>query len=278
MQPNCTPFELYALHYARHDGRNSAENMIGGDPHEKGSDLAYYIWVARRSDRTFVIDTGFGPQAATTRGRTLLRSPVEALSLLGTDAAQVEDVILTHLHYDHAGSLDSFSKARFHLQDSEAAYATGRCMCHGFMRAPFDVEDVVSYVRHLYAGRVCFHDGTTQLAEGISLHRVGGHSAGLQVVRVWTRRGWVVIASDASHLYENMHSGRPFPILHNAGETVEGYRTLHALADSPDHIIPGHDPAVMANYPAPTPNLEGLVVRLDVAPRNLTSRAGKDKT
>lgn len=267
--PDCAPFDLFALRYATHGGRNAAENMIGGDPHEDGSDLAYYIWVARRADRVFVIDTGFGPDAAKARGRTLLRSPAEALSLLGIDAAQVEDVILTHLHYDHAGSLDAFGGARFHLQDSEAAYATGRCMCHGFLRAPFDVEDVVSYVRHLYAGHVCFHDGADQLCDGISLHHLGGHSAGLQVVRVRTRRGWVVIASDASHLYANMTSGQPFPILYSAGETVEGYRILNTLADSPDHIIPGHDPAVMALYPAPAPALEGLVVRLDVPPRDL---------
>ena len=62
-------------------------------------------------------------------------------------------MILTHLHYDHAGTLGSFPRACFHVQDSEVAYATGRCMCHGFLRHPFHVEDVVSFVRHVYAGR-----------------------------------------------------------------------------------------------------------------------------
>ncbi|MCF8479328.1 MAG: N-acyl homoserine lactonase family protein [Rhodospirillum sp.] len=263
------PFELFAIRYARHTGRTIADNVIGGDLHEAGSDLEYFIWVAKRSDRTFVIDTGFGRDQAAQRGRDLLRKPIEGLAALGIDAARVEDVVITHLHYDHAGTLDDFSGARFHVQDAEAAYATGRCMCHDFLKVPFHVEDIVSFVRHLYAGRVCFHDGVSDLAQGLSLHRVGGHTAGLQVVRVWTRRGWVVIASDASHLYMNMRSQRAFPAVYNIGDLLEGYRACHALAEGPDHVIPGHDPLVMALYPPVSPDLEGIAVRLDVPPRQL---------
>lgn len=261
------PFELFAIRYANHSGRSAADNVIGGDLHEAGSDLDYFVWVARRSDRTFVIDTGFGEAAAAERGRTLLRRPAAAIGLLGLDAATVDEIVLTHLHYDHAGTLADFPKARFHVQDREVCYATGRCMCHGFLRHPYDVEDVVSFVRHVYGGRVAFHDGTVELADGLTLHRTGGHAAGLQVVRVWTRRGWVVVASDASHLYMNFERRLPFPAVYDVAELLEGYGTLVRLADSEDHIVPGHDPLVMRLYPPPSPELEGVVVRLDVAPR-----------
>ncbi len=260
------PFELFALRYASHGGRRSAENFIGGDVHEQGSDLDYYLWVARRSDRCFVIDTGFGPEQALARNRPLLRSPAEALALIGVQAEKVDEVILTHLHYDHAGTLDAFPRACFHLQDREAAYATGRCMCQPYLKRPFHVEDVVSFVRHVYAGRVAFHDGVEELADGLSLHRIGGHSAGLQVVRVLTKRGWVVIASDASHLYVNMQRQMPFPILQDAEAMLEGFRTIHRLADSPEHVIPGHDPLVMKLYPPVSPALAGIAVRLDETP------------
>jgi glyoxylase-like metal-dependent hydrolase (beta-lactamase superfamily II) len=86
---------------------------------------------------------------------------------------------------------------------------------------------------------------------------------GLQVVRVATRRGWVVIASDASHFYANMEQVRPFPIVFNVADMVEGYARLRALADSPGHIIPGHDPLVLQRYPAPAESLRGIVARLD---------------
>lgn len=263
------PFELFALRYATHAGRSAVDNFIGADLHEAGSNLDYYVWVARRAEKVFLIDTGFGQEAAARRGRTLFRRPSEALALLGHDARRIEDVIVTHLHYDHAGTLEDFPNARFHLQDAEMAFATGRCMCHRHLRAPFDGDDVVAMVRNVFAGRVCFHDGTEPLADGLVLHRIGGHSLGLQAVRVFTRRGWVVVASDASHLYANMGEQRPFPIVADLPDMLEGFRTIRMLADSPDHVVPGHDPLVMEIYPAVSDELKGIAVRLDVQPGRL---------
>ena len=262
------PFELFALRYARHTGRRHGDNFLGtGDFHDSNSDLEYFVWIARRSDRLFLIDTGFAHEAAKARGRELLRLPADGMRLLGVDPDAVEDIVITHLHYDHAGTLGAFPRARFHVQDAEAAYATGRCMCYGALRHPYDVEDVVAFVRHLYGGRVVFHDGDAELAPGLSVHRVGGHTDGLQVVRVWTRRGWVVLASDATHLYGNIKRNAPFPAVYNVGDMLEGYNIVRRLADSEAHIVPGHDPLVMKLYPAPNAALEGIAIRLDVMPK-----------
>lgn len=261
------PFELFAIRYGEHTGRRASDNFIGADTHEVGRNLEYFVWVARRSDKVFVIDTGFNATSAAERGRTMLRQPADAVRALGIEPEHVDQVILTHLHYDHAGSLGAFPRACFHVQDAEAAYATGRCMCHGYLRHPFDVEDVVGFVRNVYANRVAFHDGFSELAPGLTLHKVGGHSAGLQIVRVWTKRGWVVVASDATHYYDNLAQGRPFPTVYSVGDMMEGFRTVQALADSADHIIPGHDPLVMQLYPPVSKELDGIAVRLDVAPR-----------
>jgi glyoxylase-like metal-dependent hydrolase (beta-lactamase superfamily II) len=121
----------------------------------------------------------------------------------------------------------------------------------------------VAMVRKLYGGRVVFHDGDDDFAPGITLHRVGGHSKGLQMVRVKTRRGMVVLASDAAHYYANMERELPYPFVFNVGDTMEGYRRARALADSDGHIIPGHDPEVLKRYPAARPELAGWVARID---------------
>ncbi len=260
------PFEIYAIRYGHLGNRHAGENFLLADPHEFASDLDYFVWVLRRGETSIVVDTGFGEEAALRRGREQLRSPAETLRLLGLDPAQVNEVILTHLHYDHAGNLGQFPRARFHIQDREVAYATGRGMCHGALRAPFDLPDILEMIRHVYAGRAVFHDGEAEMAEGLHLHRVGGHSAGLQILRVWTRRGWVVLASDAAHFYTHFEQGRIFPVVYNVQEMLEGYRLLYQLADSPDHIVPGHDPLVMRYYPTAGPGLEGIVARLDCAP------------
>jgi glyoxylase-like metal-dependent hydrolase (beta-lactamase superfamily II) len=122
-------------------------------------------------------------------------------------------------------------------------------MCHGLLRHPFSVEDVTLMVRHVYSERVTFYDGDGTVAPGITVQRLGGHSDGLQVVRVETRRGPVVLASDATHFYGNMQRKNPFPIVYNIGDMMEGWAALERLAGDPDRIIPGHDPKVRALYP-----------------------------
>ena len=263
--PQRAVYEVYAVKYAHH-ARRAAENFIGGDPHDAHDGpmpLDFFVWLIRGEGREIVVDTGFSAATAARRQRDHLRCPTVGLGLLNSDSRKIKDVVITHLHYDHVGNFDLFPAAIFHLQDREMQYATGRHMAQQVFRGAFDVEDVVGMVRNTYAGRVRFHDGDAEIAPGVSLHYIGGHTMGLQVVRVATRRGNVVLASDASHFYANMEQVRPFPIVFNVAEMVEGYARLRSLADTPAHIIPGHDPLVLERYPAPSAALQGIVARLD---------------
>jgi len=254
-------YEVYAIKYAHHM-RKASENFIGGDPHDGPMPLDYFVWLIRGGGREVVVDTGFSAAMARKRGRDHLRCPAEALRLLQCDPSSVKDVVITHLHYDHVGNFDLFPAATLHLQDVEMHYATGRHMGEERHRFAYEVEEVVGMVRRVYEKRVHFHDGDEEIAPGISLHLIGGHTMGMQSVRVATRRGWVVLASDASHFYANMEQTRPFPIVFSVDDMVSGYEKLRSLAASPGHVIPGHDPLVMQRYPA-VKGLEGIAVRLD---------------
>ena len=258
-------YEVYAIKYATREARRK-QHFIGGDPHDGPMAMDYFVWLIRNAERTYVVDTGFGAEVATKRGRTLLRSPAQGLALLDCDVNLVSDVILTHLHYDHVGTFDSFSIARFHLQDDEMAYATGRHMRHKQFNHGYEVDEVVGMVRMVYKDRVSFYNGEAELAPGVTIHRIGGHTHGVQCVRVNTRRGWMVLASDTSHYYEHFEKNRVFTTMFNLGEAVDGYATLKRLAASPRHVIPGHDPLVMQRYPAVSAELDGIAVRLDAEP------------
>lgn len=241
--------EIYAIRYASMP-RLRRDNFVPADPHDDASmPMDFFVWLLKSRDRAILVDTGFNQEMAARRQRLLLRCPVDALRGLGVNPEEVNDVVITHLHYDHAGNLDKLPNARFHVQDSELDYATGRCMCHPTMRHAYAVEDVVGMVRLVYADRVVFHQGDDTLAPGVQLVLVGGHTRGLQAVRVRTARGWVVLASDASHYYENMTQGRAFPIVYSMADMLAGHRRLLAAADTPDHVVPGHDPAVLQRYP-----------------------------
>lgn len=256
-------YEVFALRYATYAERRSSENFIF-DEHDAPMPIDFFVWAIRGAGRTIVVDTGYGVDAAGRRNRRLLRRPVDALRQIGIDAAEVTEVVLTHLQWDHAGGLDLFPRALFHLQDAEMAFSTGRCMCHSVFRRPMEVEDVVATVRLVYADRVRFHDGTTEIAPGVSLHLIGGHSGGLQAVRVRTARGWVVLAGDPTHYWANIRNRSPFPLVVDVARMLEGYRIIEELADGPDHIIPGHDPLVLSRFPGVSGAED--VVRLDLPP------------
>lgn len=258
-------YEVFAIKYGQRVGTRGAIFMHG-DPHDAPLAMDYFVWAIRNHERTVVVDLGYNQAEGESRGRTFLRCPAEGLGLIDIDAATVEDVVITHMHYDHSGNLEKFPKARFHIQDEEVNFVTGRAMTHKALRHSFVVADVQEVVGLVYGDRVVFHDGDEELYPGISLHHIPGHTRGLQAVRVHTERGWVVLASDVAHYYESIEHETPFLVQENLFGLLEGYRRLKALAPDLQHIVPGHDPDVMNRYPAPSPELEGIVIRLDAAP------------
>ncbi len=257
-------YEIFALRYAHFADRTQGQNMIFPDDHAAAMPIDFYLWAIRGEGRVIVLDTGFDEASAKRRNREWVRSPLDALKGIGIDPAEVDDVVLSHMHWDHAGHWEAFSKARFHLQEAEMAFCTGRCMCHEPLRRAFDVQHVTQAIEHVFTDRVTFYAGTSEIAPGITLHLVGGHTGGLQIMRVPTARGAVVLASDAAHFYANIRTRNPFPLLHNLEHMLEGWVTCEKLADGPDHIIPGHDPEVLRRFP-PIPGQAGTV-RVDLPP------------
>lgn len=249
MRPGDLPqYEVFAVRYATVH-RQRSENFIVRDAHDGPMPMDYFVWLIRGAAGQWLVDTGFNAEAARERGRQLLRSPVAALSALGVAPGHITDVVITHLHYDHAGNLDLVPGARLHLQDKELEYSVSRSMGFKPLRQAYSVRDVQTMVARLYNDQIVFHDGDERLAPGIELIHVGGHTKGLQAVRVHTARGWVVLASDASHYYDNMMNEAPFPVVHDVAEMLAGHRRLLSLGESPRHVVPGHDPLVMRRYP-----------------------------
>ncbi|MEM8664288.1 MAG: N-acyl homoserine lactonase family protein [Pseudomonadota bacterium] len=253
--------EIFAIRYGR-STRKRSESFIGGDPHDGPMPMAYYVWLIRREGRTILVDTGFDRDVAAARGREFLICPGEALSHLGTDLAAIDTVILTHLHYDHAGNHHLFANATFHIQAAEMAYTTGPWMTHKPLRAGYGAADVKVMIDRLFADRIVFHEGRSTVAPGVEVLHMGGHCAGLQAVIVETARGPVVLASDSAVFYEGLMDARPFPAAFSVADELAGYRTLLAIT-GPDAIIPGHDVKVMERYPEVVPD---VAWRVDGAP------------
>ena len=242
-------WEVHAVKYADRNARTRSDSFIFDDNHDAPHAMDYYMWVLRRGKEVILVDTGYDNAEAANRDRPIRLDPQEALAPLGLRADDIKNVIVTHLHYDHAGGLHLFPNAKLHMQSAEMAYATGPCMCHDALRMPYTAGHVCEAVKRLYAGQLVFYDGTGEIAEGVTVHCIGGHSRGLQCVRVRTAAGWLVLASDAAHFYENFEARKPFPIVVDLQDMLDGYDTLYRLASAPGLVIPGHDPLVRTYFP-----------------------------
>ena len=259
-------YEIYAIRYARKDDRRSSENFIGGDAPDTQMPLDFFVWALVGQGRTVIVDTGFDEKAGKPRGYTISRPVAEGLKAIDINPEEVKDVILTHMHWDHAGNHELFPQARYHVQEREMHFCTGRCMCDPVQKKAYNAEDVSHIVKRNFEGESnVLHDANSDFDDGISLHWLGGHTQGLQVVRVKTRRGYVVLASDASHYYANILQRRPFPVLFDMNQMLNGFSVIRKLADSASHIIPGHDRQVLSLFPAARDGLDGIA-RLDADP------------
>ena len=247
-------YQIFAVQYAHRETHSS--EAFYGDYHRAPMTMDYYGWAITDGSRTVVVDLGFTEEVGTRRGRQFLRSPARGLAEIGIDSATVEQVIITHFHYDHTGNYALFPRATFYVQDVEMSFATGRHARQPAFRRSYEVDDIVALVRLNYDGRLYFVDGAMEVAPGIRVERVGGHTAGMQLVTVETERGRAVVASDASDYYRNLDDNVPFNTLHDLPGTYHAFQRIRELAGAPELIIPGHDPLVLERL---TPVAPGIV-------------------
>lgn len=130
----------------------------------------------------------------------------------------------------------------------------------------YEPDEIARFVHHLHAGRLHLHEPEHEVMPGLTMHLIGSHCAGQEIARVHTKRGWVVLASDALHYYEEYEWGLPFPVATEITAMLAALDRGRVLADSDVHVIPSHDPKVLDRYPPARPDLACFVLRLDEQP------------
>lgn len=265
---------VFALRYANRTQSERGEHFYGHDDacHDNYP-IDYFVWAVSRADDVVLFDTGFSRATAQRRGaRNYHASPAELVQRLNRTSADVHHVVLSHLHYDHVGTLTDFPNAQFHLQRSEYEFWTGAYADRGNNPHLVEENDLRDLAVLLEQGRLVLHDGDFELGSDVHVHHVGGHTPGLQVISTDTPTGVVVLAADASHFYENIETDRPYSIVHTLPAMHAAFDLLRQLAGPQGIIVPGHDPRVADRHP-PLPGTDNLIFTL--APNSAPSRPQK---
>ncbi|MBI3455768.1 MAG: N-acyl homoserine lactonase family protein [Candidatus Rokubacteria bacterium] len=246
-------YEVYALKYAERD-TTACQFFYREASHERLT-LHYYVWLILGGPHPVLVDTGCLDDDARERRMRHYVSPAEMVERAGVKPGDVLTALITHLHYDHWAGHGLFPGAEYWIQREEVAFWTGPWGRSAAFRQSANPEALARLVTLNYADRLRIIEGDRQVFPGLRVHRVGGHTAGLQVVTVQTERGTVVLASDASHFYRNVESRQPVQIITSLPEMLAAFETIHALAGREQLIVAGHDPEVADRFKPVEPGI-----------------------
>jgi glyoxylase-like metal-dependent hydrolase (beta-lactamase superfamily II) len=234
--------------------------LRGGGP--ELVDFSYSFWLIDHGDGLTLVDCGFHVAAAERKGIAFERTAVEALALMGVEAGDIDKIILTHLHFDHAGSVSDFPRAEVCVQRSELEYFTGPFMRFPLCASGLDAKDLAAVEAVREEGRLVLLDGDAEIDSGVRVHHVGGHTPGSQLVSINNDERRVVLTADAAHLYANLADGVPFPVLHDVPSSCVAFEVVASMDDDSTDVIPGHDGDVRRRFPSVSGVPEGSVLTL----------------
>src|ERR1051326_877696 len=203
-------YQVFAIRYASIPDFHVNALVAGADPARKLS-IAMTVWLVRGNGRNVLVDSGFyRPQFFKNWKVEDFLKPSDAVAQAGVKPEEITDVIITHMHWDHADGMDLFSNARIWLQKDEYTYYTGEAWQIPLTHGGIDPEDVLAAVKLNLAGRLSMVNGDAQeIIPGITCYTGGKHTYQSQYVGVNTKAGTVILASDNMYLYENLEKHAP---------------------------------------------------------------------
>jgi glyoxylase-like metal-dependent hydrolase (beta-lactamase superfamily II) len=244
-----TQYEIYAVRYATIPGFAVSGLVAGADPARK-MDIAMMVWLVRGGGKNILVDAGFYREQFFKQWKVEgFAKPSDAVRRAGVTPEEITDVIITHMHWDHADGMDLFPNAKIWLQKDELEYYAGTAWQNRRTHGGIEPDDVLAAVKLNVQGRVGLVDGDAkEILPGITCYTGGKHTYASQFVGVGTAAGTVILASDNMYLWENLEKHAPIAQTLDATSNLRAQDRMKELAGDPRRIVPGHDPAVMTRY------------------------------
>jgi LDH2 family malate/lactate/ureidoglycolate dehydrogenase/glyoxylase-like metal-dependent hydrolase (beta-lactamase superfamily II) len=199
----------------------------------------YLLFVVEHADGLVLFDTGMHPRWRGREGRIEVDEDDDVLAVLargGIAAEHIDHVVVSHLHYDHAGGLRSFRSVPVWVQADELRFARSPAV---YQRELYDAEDFEHELnwQQLDGGHDLFGDGA------VTIVPTPGHTPGHQALCVELAGGLHVLAADASYLDAAMRIRHLPGVVWNPDSMVASWEQLEALERDRDAtLIFTHEP------------------------------------
>ena len=242
-------YEIYAVKYAG-PFLSSGALLMWLKEWETTVQRNYYIWCVKGVEHTVIVDAGVSPELAREKNLGGYVNPAEILPRIGVSANEIRHVILTHLHWDHAGGVNLFPNAAFYVQEEEYRFCLNDPISS---RPPFMHITDEAFKAHLSSlqgtDRLVLVEGDREVLPGITCLLAPGHSVALQAVAVNTEKGTAILGSDCAHTFRNYREDWPSSVIIDLVGWMKSFDKLRARVSSPDLLFPGHDILMSEQYP-----------------------------
>lgn len=177
---------------------------------------------------------------------------IDGLAAEGLTPGDIQYVILTHLHFDHAQNLDLFPDACVVVQRDELFHAIDPTPTQ---RIYYFRETVAELLARKRPKQLRLVDGDVQLLDGILLLKTPGHTPAMHLPIVTTAKGKVALVSDLGDHYRYWFPDDPrattTPMRFMAGALLpssirsESERdftaSMRRVLEHADIVVPAHD-------------------------------------
>jgi glyoxylase-like metal-dependent hydrolase (beta-lactamase superfamily II) len=229
----------------------SVSGLIAGAERGRTLDIPVMVWLLKGSDgKVVLIDSGFYRQKFLDQWKPRdFRTPAAAVEAAGVKADAINDIIVSHAHWDHVDGADLFPNATVWIQREEYRYYTGEAWQARNTHGGVDADDMLALLRINTVGRLKFVEGDDQeVLPGIRCYIGGKHTRESQFCRVTLATGTAVFTSDNVYLYENFDKHVPIAQTLDAASNLKAQDRAKSLASDPRLLVPGHDPAVFDRF------------------------------
>lgn len=223
--------KVYAVKYGM---SNYPSKFIFASRSGGSEKFGWMCYLVQYNGRNILIDAGFTDKGKVEKFRLDYKAPAELLKSIGVNPEDIDDIVVTHFHFDHAEGITAFPNANIIVQKWELEEMEKNPLLKDYLNKKKEDEQIITFVNDYRIDNV------------VVVERISGHTKGSCSVKIANRKQIIFLPGDEVYLSKNYRYNSPSGTFYDYKNIREYTRQLYKLSLVPGiKIYPFHDPYIV---------------------------------